>query len=365
MTTATATANFQIDLAGSGKAAPEWVELFPAGPELNARDGRRWRANPKAVLSAFIANRAPLPIDYEHGQDHLAPKGQAAPAAGWIVELADRAGAVWGKVEWTETAAKMIAEREYRFLSPAFTHDRAGLITRLLGAGLVNRPALELTALSREAPNTTPENTNMLKAIAKALGLADDADEAAITAAIAARNNERTAICTALKLDGTPDQGAIVGAITKLGEDTATALAAVQAAPAAVAELAALKTTLSETSTALAALKTKDFTRDVDEALDAAAGQGKVTPASREQYRAMCNDQAGLDRFKALVATLPVICEPTHLDVRNTTASEQHQVDADPVALAARARVYQNEQAAAGRTISISEAVNHVKGQKE
>lgn len=355
MNTATATANFLTDLAASAGGAPAWVQLFPAGPELVARDGRRWIADPAAVIAAFASNRGPLPIDYEHGQDHLAVRGEAAPAAGWIVALEDRGGEVWGQVEWTERAAAMIAAREYRFLSPAFNHEKGGRVTRLLGAGLVNRPALEMTALSRETPTAQKEHM-MLKAIAKALGLPDDAKEDAILTAIAARDRTITALAGALKIEaGAVDEASVAGAVARLREEAATA------AQPGQAELAALRQTLADTQTALTALQKKDGDREIDAALDRVAAEGKITPASRGSWRDMCQAEGGLQRFLALAATLPVICAPTALDGRQT---ETRSEDVDPAALAARARVYQAEQAAAGRSITISEAVLIVKEQK-
>lgn len=359
MKTATATANFSIELASEAKTAPEWVELFPAGPDLVARDGRRWTANPAAVLAAFQNNRAALAIDYEHAQDIRAEKGQEAPAAGWIVELEDRAGAVWGKVEWTARAAAMIVEREYRFLSPAFKHAGTGLITRLLGAGLVNRPALELTALSRE----TPQTENDMKSIAKALGLDEATEEKNILASITARASERTALCQALGLDpATADQTAVTAAITKMSSDLEAATVALAGAPDK-AELASLQTKLADTNTALAALQKKDTDREIDAALDAAQTAGKITPASRGEYRAMCAVDGGLDRFKSLAATLPVIGEPSRLG--EATAKTDDGGSDDPVALASRARKHQDEQLAAGRNIDIATAVMEVKEQKQ
>nr|WP_244428947.1 phage protease [Bartonella vinsonii] len=38
-------------------------------------------------------------IDYEHGQHHRARNGLEAPASGWIEELAERDGAIWGRVK--------------------------------------------------------------------------------------------------------------------------------------------------------------------------------------------------------------------------------------------------------------------------
>jgi phage I-like protein len=358
MTNATARATFKTDLAAE-KEPPEWVEVFPAGPRIVARDGRAWTANPTGVLTAFAANNGPLAIDYEHAQAHLAPNGQEAPAAGWIVDLQERDGAVWGRVEWTARAGRMIVDREYRFLSPDFQYRSDGQISRLNGAGLVNRPALELTALSRQQTSTV-ETTDM-KAIAKALGLAETADEKAIVDAIAARDAERTAVCQALKLDaGKSDTAAITGAVTKLAEDTATALAAVQNAPAA-AEMVAVRKELTETKTALAAIQIASNEKAIDEALDAATRQGKITPASRGDYRAMCAVEGGLERFNNLVKSLPVIAAPSDLDGKEiTTVTDQ----ADATALAAKARKYQDEQAAIGRTVSMAEAVLTVKDQK-
>jgi phage I-like protein len=351
MKSATAIAILRAELASTDQGAPAWIELFPAGPRIDARDGRTFYANTAAVLAAFQANRGPLPIDYEHGQDLLAARGEAAPAAGWIVAVEDRGGAVWGQVEWTDRAAQMIAAREYRFLSPAFNHTKDFKITRLLGAALVNRPALELTALSREQPNQ--ENETM-KAIAKALGLADGASEDAIVASLNASGEERKAICRALRIDEASDAAALTAAIAEL----ATAKGKADADATA---LAVLQTQLKDAQTALAGLQTKDADREIAIALDKAAAEGKITPASREGYLAMCKVEGGLERFRALAATLPVICEPSKIGDQPATDAGD---DVDPVALAARARKYQDEQAAAGRTISISEAVSIVRDQK-
>lgn len=366
MTKQSATAIFSATAIAASKeaGAPEWVQLFPPGPDLKARDGRWWTLDPQRVVAAFAANDGPLAIDYEHGQAHLAPQGLAAPAAGWIVAVEERDGAVWGKVEWTPKAAAAIAEREYRFLSPDFHFlpDDRNLIVSLNGAGLVNRPALVMAALSRISPEQK-ENPPMSKAIAMALGLAQDATEAAILAAIAGQKDEHAALCGMLKIDSASDRQTVTAAVASLQSETATALAAVKANPS-TAEVAALKTDLDATRTALAALQKKDADREIDAALSAAAAEGKITPASRDAYRAMCAEKGGLERFRALAATLPVICEPSGLDGRAVTTKTAAD-DADPTRLAALARKYQDDQAALGIAVSISEAVAHVQESAE
>ncbi len=141
-------------LAADGQA-PEWVQLMPAGPAIEGRDGRAWTmADPVAVARR---SGVPFAFDWEHGQDLLAPTGQPAPAAGWAAALAVRGGQIWAQVEWTEKARAAIAAREYRFVSPAFRHTAAGEVVDIVGAGLVNRPNVDMTALARAlTPSPSP-----------------------------------------------------------------------------------------------------------------------------------------------------------------------------------------------------------------
>lgn len=348
------TAFLQIDIA-SGKQAPAWVELFPAGPQIKARDGRAWTLeDPQTVVAAFTGEKMPLAIDYEHAQFHKARSGNMAPAAGWITALEIRDGAVWGKTEWTAKAAEMIVAREYRFISPEFNHGRDGQISRLKGAGLVNRPALEMTALSSEQENDTMD----LKALAKALGLLEDSDEATIVAAANGATEMRDAICTALEIatDSKPD--AINTALASLKDKAQTALASAKDAVPKT-ELTAVAAELTASQARVAALEKKDHARDVDGALNAAASEGKITPASRDQYTAMCATVDGLAQFKSLVETLPVICAPSDLDGKTATTAEAND-DLDPVAIAAQANQYQREQDKLGIAVSIEDAVDHV-----
>ncbi|WP_425087000.1 phage protease [Stappia sp.] len=316
MTTRTATALFSTTAIASetGSAAPAWVQLLPAGPELVARDGRRWRlSDPASVIAAFEENGAPLPIDYEHGQAHRAPKGETAPAAGWITAMEVRDGALWGAVEWTDKAAAMIAAREYRFLSPEFLHSKTGEILRLAGAGLVNRPALRMAALSRaedpaspnpskDAPSNLPETSMDL-----------------------------TALCRALGLDAGASIDNILAAVERLKTEHQTATAAAQApdmerfVPRADYDQAIARADTAET--ALAAEQAKIRDADVNAAIEDAVKGGKIAPASREHYRALCAQEGGLDRFKDLVGTLPVIGKPSDLDDKDPAAGKTALTD--------------------------------------
>lgn len=176
-----------------GIVAPAFVQLLPAGPQINGIDGRRWvfdQASVDQVLAAFARRNRYLVIDWEHSSQVRAEKGLEAPAAGWIVRLESRGGELWGQVEWTPRGAGQIARREYRFLSPVFLFDKnTGRIQELSGAGLTNSPNLNLVALNRAEPTmqTTPLTESEL-AICRALDLRPE--DFATTQV--AQNRERT-----------------------------------------------------------------------------------------------------------------------------------------------------------------------------
>lgn len=136
---------------------PEWIELLPAGPEVEGFDGRRWRNDsPDRIVAAFQRRDRPMVIDWEHATETRAPNGLDAPAAGWVDRLEVRSGAIWGHVkEWTARARQQLAEKAYRFLSPVFQFEKkSGRIVALTSAALTNAPNLRLTALNSRQVTT-------------------------------------------------------------------------------------------------------------------------------------------------------------------------------------------------------------------
>lgn len=235
---------FIFELAGSGTGSadvPDWVHLLPDGAST-LRDGRKCiLSNPAAVIAQFHADSVDLPVDYEHQADRPEARNNGpVPAAGWIKELAARPDGLWGRVEWTATAARMIAAKEYRYLSPSFLIEKASTeVQKLCGAGLVHHPALELTALASQetAMKLTPKPTNkpatpaddaqdeateadLVKTITDLFGLAPDMPLAQLAAALKA---------VAAKLSAPPDpaQYMPVTAVQAMMADRRTELATV------------------------------------------------------------------------------------------------------------------------------------------
>lgn len=286
-----------IDLPDSAEA-PDWVHLLPAAQgEIQTYDGRGpyKLTDIQAVIVASMQSERGLPIDENHAIDLSSVVGGAAPARGWITELQARADGLWGKVRWTNAGKALMADRAYRGISPVFNHTADKAITQLLRASLTNKPNLKgLIALNTET-------TMNLAAIAKALGLDDDATEEAIIAAIGnlkktddipALQSAMAEIGTALGIEGT-DRTAIIAA----------AKAKVSAQPA---EITALQAELTTVTTQLNAL-TQGVKRDKATAfVDAAIQEGRQgAKPSRDRLIAM--HMADPENAEAIINGLTIL----------------------------------------------------------
>lgn len=266
-----------IALNVEGATAPEWIELIPPGPNVQGHDGRRWTmTDANAVVADTRAANRPMALDWEHAGHIRATQGLDAPAAGWIEELQARNGAIWGRVAWTPRGAEQVAAREYRFVSPTFAYDAVtSCIKRLTGAGLTNNPNLHLTAMNRAEPHSEPENSLDLALLRTALELPADATDEAILA----KAREKTAANKTVDLVAYAPRGELTEAVNR--------------ANGLQGQLDTIKGAARDAA--------------IEVALDAAQSAGKITPASRPEYLAMCKVEGGLERFEKLAATLPVV----------------------------------------------------------
>lgn len=189
----------------AGVSGDQWIHLLPAGTIRTRDDRGPYRlTDPDAVINASRqhAGTRQMPIDYDHAIDLAAPRGQAAPAAGWVNAMQSRADGIWGRVDWTPRAAKQLADREYRYLSPVISHDAAGNVLGILRASLTNTPNLEqLRALS-----SMETNMDKLPELRAKLGLPADATIDDILAKI----DELAAAKTAAQSATTPDPAKFV-----------------------------------------------------------------------------------------------------------------------------------------------------------
>ncbi len=292
-----------LDMAAA-TGAPEWVHLLPAG-EIRTADGRGpYRVvDPAALVAASLTDGDRLPIDENHATDLAAPRGEPAPARGWIVGLQARADGIWGRVEWTALGRRLVAGRAYRGLSPAIRHSKTGEVSAILRASLVNRPNLRgLTALHQEQ-----ENDMDLKAqIAQLLGLPGATTDADIVAKI-------TTLHAGKGKDGTALQAALdpIAQLVGLqaGADAAAILAGVRELAADDGDegvVTALQAELVEVTTKLNGLLDSGKRDKATAFVDGAIREGRVgVKPQRDRYVTM--HMADPDNTKALIEALPIL----------------------------------------------------------
>jgi len=282
------------DLALPPGSAPDWVHLFPGDGEVKGRDGRAWQLiDPAALVLAFQSAGIDLPVDYEHQNDTPEAKlNGPVPAAGWIKELCADDGGVWGRVEWTATAADMIGRKEYRYLSPSFLyHPETRQIVRLKGAGLVHNPNLHLTALASQEADMFPQKTADKTAAKPAES--EPMDPTAFAAMIA-------------ELLGLPPETSAKALFAKLKEKLGT-----DPDPAKFVPVATVQAMLSERNLSLATASEKRAGQKVAEALRL----GHIPPAMKDWATALCrSDEASFDRFVASSApAFSALLRPSHV----------------------------------------------------
>jgi phage I-like protein len=262
--------------------AQDWIMLIPPGPRLQGFDGRAWTMTDAGkVADATMAPGAALPIDINHAQFLKAPKGDESPAVGWIEAVEARAGALWGRVAWNKAGTEALLERSYRYISPVFTHDKGGAVIALSGAGLTNKPNFT----KMPALNSAEEGVTMENLLAK-LGLPKTASENDAIAAVDKLTTAANAARTPPSLEQfvpRADYDQLNGRFTALNTQIDTEKKAAR-------------------------------TADVAAFLDGAVKAGKIAPASKDQYLALCAREDGFASVKKLVETMPSFFTQANLD---------------------------------------------------
>ena len=253
MTATKATAHFFVAL-NAEQGVPVEINLLPASALVTTVDGRgpyRVADVPRLIAESLQASGGRMPVDENHSIDLAAPKGEPSPARGWMTGLQSRADGIWAPVDWNESGRQLLADKAYRGISVVFHHDAAGTITRILRASLTNKPNLRgLVALNSET------NMDLLAKLRKILGLAEDADEAAIIAAIEGKTG-----ATAIQAAQTALQAQLAPIAKAAGlaeaSDAATVLATVTTLATQAAAGGAKPETITALQTELAGVTTK------------------------------------------------------------------------------------------------------------
>jgi phage I-like protein len=278
-------------------AVPDWIHLLPAGL-VTTQDGRGPYKVPSIPALAEALNAGgKLALDECHSTDLAAPSGAPAPARGWMTEFEAREDGLWALVKWTAQGRALMEDEAYNGISPVIVHTKDNTVVGLLRASLTNAPNLRgLTALHSQ-DNQEDTSMDWKAKLMGLLGLPEDADDAAIEAALEKK----------------------------------------LAAPAAHAQqqditehpaFKALQSELTEVTTQLNA-QTESTARDKATAfVDAAIAEGRVgvKPARDEYVQMHMEDPA---RAEKLIGAMPILKGGTALQSEIAPSTDESGLDAE------------------------------------
>lgn len=263
------------------------IKLIPRG-DMTGNDGRHFvNNNPEAIVAAFNADPRKVVLDIEHATELKAPKGEPAPAQGWLTDFEVIDGEVWAVLELNEDGNKLISKKNYIYISPAFYHDEHGNIFKVSSVGLTNKPNLNLPSLNREKENAMKV---LPLAIAQALSLnAEASEQDAVTAIVKLQTDNKQLALNA-------EQPDLQKFVPKETHDLALNRA-------------------NDLQSKLDDIETAKVTTVVDDAIKA----GKVAPANKDMMVSLCQQQ-GVEKFQEFVDGSPKI-----VSTESTTPKEKSQ----------------------------------------
>ena len=185
-----------------------WVRLAPWGTH------RLWDEEKKKWVDQLLDETAGARLvrafsgEVLVDADHQSENGGSTEALAWIAELDARPDGLWALFRWTDKGAEAVSGRRYRFVSPAWTVDDDGRPDLLVSCALTNRPNIPSSKPilnSSDGPTVRPSDRQTLgpsdtqgnpamEELKKALGLAPDAADADVLAAVQALQAENASL---------------------------------------------------------------------------------------------------------------------------------------------------------------------------
>lgn len=262
---------------------PEIIAVLPMGHVVSSKGEFDVDAESFQLMKEKIKQRGvDLVVDYEH--QTLA--GVQAPAAGWVKDLILDNGNINAKIDWTPKAREYLKNREYRYVSPVINVRKSdGKAVALHSIALTNTPAIEgmnpIVNKSEPEGGQNPMN-DLLKALAKLLGLAEDANEEQVMEAVTALKDAADAAKQPPEDKDKGDDDAVVANKTVCEMLGLKAGTPTEEVVAKISGLQAGAPTDHNLAEEVKSLKAKLADRDAEEAVELALKAGKLTPAQKE-----------------------------------------------------------------------------------
>jgi phage I-like protein len=346
-----------------GGAVPTEIQLTPAGL-FKAKDGRPvglsgWiltNENAQTVVQLANSQADAFVIDYEHQTLYAKQNGQPAYAAGWFSQLEYREGLglFATQVEWTDSAALAIQNKEYRYISPVLSFEpKTGVITKIHMAALTNNPALDsmkdLCALAADYFQQPTEALSVdLDELLERLRYLFNLPTLATVEEVKAQMDKLRTI-----MDATPTETAAASSIITILE--------AKTMPESKTETVDLSThvpvaAVHELQKELAALNTKINQNAVDDLVKVGLSDGRITPALSDWAKGLSHEALSAFLDKAI----PIAALSGTQTGGNAPEGNGKKGEKSATEVASAATAYQTQQAALGYQIDDIAAINHV-----
>lgn len=324
-----------IFVANESKRDGDWVMLAPYGDfpnpkgvqRITRQDGeelanqyRSWLNIPQWVVGAPVYKGHP-----DHEQFRGQPGHTDTEAVGRVKGLEARADGIFANVKWNERGRGLIENEAFSHPSVnwamARRTDGTWRPVRLKSVGLTNTPNIPVPAITVANEISTEGNkgNEVMKKIAKRLGLAEDATEEQIDAALSQREadlaNERTARGSERAARLTADRERETAETNFANEQK---------------ETNRLKTGLQTAETQLQGARKKAASVLIAAAMTA----GKVLPAEKAQWETDFANATDFDAVEKKLESAKVKANTQshrtdNLGTRNATGADRRQVIQD------------------------------------
>ena len=171
----------------------DWIQVLRLGEFLGrSLDGKQFsqvidEKALDAIVTAFNREKtAPnfpgLLIDRDH-LSHYSDK--ETRAAGWVLNIEKRADGLWAMPKWTSEGAAEIGNGIYRMVSPVLTNgEEVGQTADGIARVRPGRNIKGMQPLANRRSDETDQSMDYKALLLNMLGLADTADDAAVTTAV-------------------------------------------------------------------------------------------------------------------------------------------------------------------------------------
>jgi len=326
-----------IALATELTDVPQEIQFLPYGYIKSTKgDFIVDEISVKEIIENLGKRKNDTVIDYEHQTLY----GGEAPAAGWfnVNELVDKGEeGLWIKPRWTPRAEQYLKSKEYKYFSPVVLVRISDMrVIDVHSGAITNTPAIDgMVAIANSnknlfgfIPEEEVKEEMILKALKQLLGLKDDAADQEVLNAVTQLNTSSKLVANkeVLQVLGLDEKATLDQVKEKLTPLTLVANKEILEAldldeKATVTEakgkIIALKNPANYvSSTEFKTLKDKLDKKEVDEVVQFALSQGKITPAQKDWAESMAKKD--MEGFKQFIETAPVVVPLSQIKLDNT-----------------------------------------------